>query len=143
VTETFRALGWVLMSAGLLLVAWSALMVRRHVRQTQGWRSAEGKVVARETRQLTPGNPYYFPVIEFEVAEGTRQRFEATTGRWLRPDEVGDHVAVLYDPEQPSRAMLARFPDRWAVPAFVAGFGVMALVLGLMLISLTVPVPVS
>lgn len=139
-TEIFRAIGWGLGASGLLLLAWSLLMARRHSRQTLGWQRAEGKVVARETRQLTPGNPYHFPVIEFEASDGILQRFEATTGRWVRPDEVGDGVTVLFDPVQPSHAILARFPDRWAGPAFIAGFGVVALLLGLMLISLAAPV---
>ena len=139
-TEIFRAIGWGLGGSGLLLLAWSLLMARRHSCQTLGWQRAEGKVVARETRQLTPGNPYHFPVIEFEATDGNPQRFEATTGRWVRPDEVGDSVTVLFDPVQPSHAILARFPDRWAVPAFIAGFGVVAMLLGLMLINLAAPV---
>ncbi len=136
-TEVFRMLGWGLGGGGLLLLAWAALLATRQSRRTRGWLRAGGEVVAREFRALTPGNPYYFPVIEFIAADGKPRRFEAPTGRFVRPDEVGACIDVLYDPAQPERAIIARFADRWFVAAFTAGFGALTLLLGLMLIGLT------
>ena len=48
----------------------------------------------------------WFPVLRFATADGRHVDTEAMYGQSPRPARVGDTVAVLYDPEDPTRAAL-------------------------------------
>ena len=81
----------------------------------------QGKIVGFQKRVFyanrnristgTPGRNVYLPVVEFE-AEGVLARFEE---RKLVPsgEGVGWSVPVLYDPANPSVAMIDRYNWNW------------------------------
>ena len=134
--EAFRMLGWGLSGVALLLLAWGARLAWRQWQRTRCWRTAEGIVVDEAVRAVTPGNPYHFPIVEFVAGNGRTYRFESGTGRYVHPVPVGTLVVVVYDPAQPETALIGRFADRWFAAAGIAGLGLLALVLGLMLLAL-------
>lgn len=132
----FRMLGWGVIAGAVVLLVWGASLAGRQWRRTRDWQAAEGVVVDDGVHALTPGNPYHFPVVEFMAADGRRHRFESATGRYVHPVPVGTRVDVIYDPAQPANALIDRFADRWFAAAGIAGLGLMALVLGVMFVSL-------
>lgn len=132
----FRYLSWLLAAGGGVLLLWTVRLVRSHLQETRGWRRAEGVVIDRVSRAVTPGNPYYFSVIEFSADNGSSHRFEAGLGRWVNAPVVGDHVPLLYDAAMPSRVIVARALDRWFIAGSMGAFGLIALFLAGLIHSL-------
>lgn len=132
----FRMLGWGLELAGLILLATGCVLAWAHWRRTRGWRTALGTVVDQAVRAPTPGNPYDFPVVEFTSDDGRKHRCESDTGRYARPLATGTRVDVLHDPMRPERAVVDRFADRWFAAAGIVGLGLIALLVGLMFVTL-------
>lgn len=86
-----------------------------------------------------PTSGYWVPVLEFTTSEGRPVRTQAMYGSVPAPARRGDQVAVLYDPEQPTRARVA--DRKLASGGCVAGasllVGVLMLLLGLLLGAVT------
>lgn len=75
-------------------------------------------------------NAVSFPVFEFRTAEGAVQRAESLMGTGFQRFEVGESVAVRYDPRDPGRAEVDSFAVLWGLALLRAGFGLLFLILG-------------
>lgn len=65
---------------------------------------APGQVVDMVTRRDEQGNEFYYPVVDFVLANGSRKTAQMPEGSWPPVYQVGDQVTVLYDPGQPLNA---------------------------------------
>ncbi|OGO36752.1 MAG: hypothetical protein A2W35_04810 [Chloroflexi bacterium RBG_16_57_11] len=65
---------------------------------------APGQVVEMVTRKDEQGNEFYYPVVAFSLADGSRQTVQMAEGSWPPSFAVGDEVKVLYDPGKPLEA---------------------------------------
>ena len=54
----------------------------------------------------TTTNDYYYPVVEFALADGTKKTVEMSEGNWPKAYDDGESVTVRYDPEHPLHARL-------------------------------------
>jgi hypothetical protein len=50
---------------------------------------------------------FFYPVVEFELPDGTRKSVQTAEGSWPPAYEAGEAVTVLYDPERPTDARIA------------------------------------
>lgn len=75
-------------------------------------------------------NAMSFPVFEFRTVEGTLQQAESLMGTGLQRFEVGEAVAVRYDPRDPGRAEVDSFAVLWGLALLRAGFGLLFLIMG-------------
>lgn len=67
---------------------------------------APGRVVEMVTRRDEQGNEFYYPVVAFALADGSRRTVQMAEGSWPPAYAVGDEVTVLYDPEKPLEARM-------------------------------------
>ncbi len=65
---------------------------------------APGQVVEMVTRKDEQGNEFFYPVVAFSLADGSRKTVQMPEGSWPPAYEIGDPVTVLYDPGQPLNA---------------------------------------
>lgn len=65
---------------------------------------APGRVVELVTRRDEQGNEFYYPVVAFALADGSRRTVQMAEGSWPPAYALGDPVTVLYDPGQPLKA---------------------------------------
>lgn len=120
-------------SGGFLLSALRIYLVRR--RFLADAQPAAGTVVEVEVRGVGR-NAMSFPIFEFLTAEGTVQRAESLMGSGLQSFEVGEAVAVRYDPHDPGRAEVDSFAVLWGLALLRAGFGLLFLILGIVGLAL-------
>ncbi len=73
----------------------------------------------------------WFPVLRFLTDDGRHIETEAMYGRWPAPARRGDHVTVLFDPAQPTRAALDGEPAGRFLGAIFVVLGLLFAVLGL------------
>jgi hypothetical protein len=112
--------------------------IQRYQLVTSG-RAASGVIVDHASHQrdgridwdsATPEPTTYHPIVEFETAEGERVRIEGTTGNVdSAKAEVGTSVNVVYDPANPSEAVITDFQQAWLGPLALSVFGFVFIVM--------------
>ena len=91
------------------------------------WLSSEAE---RRSHEIHRGTAY--PVVEFSLPNGQIIRAQTHTGRSPAPAKVGQHVTVLYDPNQPKHVELLKNSGRdMMAPMYyvLAGFFALAAVM--------------
>lgn len=83
-------------------------------------------------------NAVAIPVFEFATAGRTLQRAESVQPSGFTGAAVGQTVAILYDPAQPSRADIDTFRAIWGLALLRAAFGTLFALVGLTAILLAV-----
>lgn len=122
-----RALALVFVVPGLLVaVAFLFWGIMRHAGRRH-WKRAEGEVV--DMKADTSGG--YSPVVEFETSPGQKQSFDGNVVTDPPRYRVGEHVAVLFDPSEPSTAMIDRALEHYFVPGLFSGMGLLFALAGL------------
>jgi hypothetical protein len=120
-----RGLPWVQIAVGLLLAALAWHMGHEQFALLRGGSHTSGRIVRFE--QVTSSNaasrPYFalHPVVEFE-AGGRRVQFRDRIGS-QSSGGLNETVAVLFDAQQPSIAMIERPVWNWLpwAPIFLVG----------------------
>lgn len=64
----------------------------------------------------------YYPVVRYQTKEGKNVTVTSLSGSYPAPYKRGDHVTILYDPENPRRAKIESFSSMWLAP--ILGFGI-------------------
>ena len=77
---------------------------------------AQGHVVDLRSRSGSDGGYTYYPVVAYETLDGKAVRFEGKTGSNPPMNKVGDRLMVLYDPENPQKAMVDHGWMNWLLP---------------------------
>jgi Protein of unknown function (DUF3592) len=74
---------------------------------------------------------YFCPVFSFQTKDGTRHTVTSGIGSYPPAYRIGDTVSVLYYPWAPDSARLDNWFELWGAPIFIAVFGVVNLIGGL------------
>jgi len=76
----------------------------------------------------------YYPVVEFQIEEGEKIRFEGSTGSLGTPDyneQVGSKVEVIYDRRNPHNAQIYTFSQFWLGPLVITIVGLVFFLFGI------------
>jgi len=74
----------------------------------------------------------FHPLVEFVTTDGETVRIEGTTGRGDKEKiEIGKPVTVVYDPADPSQAVIAEFQQAWLGPLTLSVAGFVFLLMGI------------
>jgi hypothetical protein len=117
--------GFTLVGAGVTLTGvW--FLIRQALLLRRG-RTVPGKVI-----DLAKTNGCFAPVFRFSDAQAIERVVTSGSGSNRPTYRVGDQVAVLFDPDQPEQAVIRSFVSMWLPGVVVTGFGLIALVIGLL-----------
>lgn len=90
----------------LAIALFSGMNTRRALaRQVTG----PAQVVELVERRDSSGNPFYYPLVELSLPDGSRQRVQLLNGSFPAAYDVGDPVTVAYDPQDPYSARIQSF----------------------------------
>lgn len=107
------------------------------VRMTRGWTQATGVVVDRATGARSGGMPALYPTFQWQDQAGQVHQRTSSVRASLGPSP-GKQVPVLFDPEEPSRAIIDSYVQSgrifFLIGAIVVVLGIVA---GVMAIALT------
>ncbi|BAT54012.1 hypothetical protein NOS3756_29760 [Nostoc sp. NIES-3756] len=79
---------------------------------------------------------YYYPIVSFTPSSGKTTTFESRTGSYPPAFSKGQQVEIVYNPQQPSSAMIYSWFDLWFLPTMFTGMGsIFALIGGIALIK--------
>lgn len=90
---------------------------------------ATGEVVRNEERLLRAARYIYHPIVKYTPEGGTEFEFKGHTGSNPPEHKVGDTVRVIYNPQNPSEAMIDSFLDLYRTPLIPAGLGALLLLI--------------
>lgn len=104
----------------------------KQARKSAQGTTATGRVVDLVNRVFNPGSAgVYCPVVEFTTALGQPVRFESDLGTMPASHQVGQSIAVRYDPAEPQKAEVDSATSRWFVPGCTIIMGLGFLGMGL------------
>ncbi|HVS82472.1 MAG TPA: DUF3592 domain-containing protein [Pyrinomonadaceae bacterium] len=100
-----------------------------------------GTVVDLVSRVFNPGSAgVYCPVVEFTTALGQPVRFESQFGTMPASHQVGQSIAVRYDPADPQKAEVDSATANWFVPGCTIAMGLIFFVMGLVFVVIGIVV---
>lgn len=105
-------------AAGVGLMVTGLRQLSQRFRSMAGMVPVDGKIVGFRTRRARGRTEFSFPIIEYLRRDGTSERFESVMGNptsHLR-QQIGDSVAVLYDPERQIQPMIDSFSGKYLEP---------------------------
>ena len=91
---------------GIALALGGLFMLRRARRFAADAQTAIGRVIRLHEEQTRKGTIVYCPVVKFRTAAGADVEFTSSFGSRPARHQVGQSVAVLYDPADPAEARL-------------------------------------
>jgi hypothetical protein len=129
---------------GVAVLIAGAVAAVKQSRQSASGMAATGTVVDLVKRVFNPGSGgVYCPVVEFTTATGQVVRFESEFGTMPATHQVGQSIAVRYEPADPQKADVDSATSRWLVPGCMIGMGVMFLGMGLVFVVIGILVLAS
>lgn len=98
--------------------------------------STSGQVVELVVRRSQASSnqesqEYYYPVVEFNLPDGSPQHVQLSEGSWPPSYSVGEPVTILYDPGHPQDARIQSLSSTllmWIVPGVTGFVGVAFLI---------------
>ena len=78
----------------------------------------------------------YAPVIEFLDAAGRKMTIKGIASSSPKY-KIGQEVQVLYPQDNPEKAVIDSFLEKWFVTAMIAAFGIVVLLCGLLVLLLS------
>jgi hypothetical protein len=110
--------------AGIVSLGCGAFLTAGRMRFERHATQATGVVVENTAAMNSADNQVsYQPKIRFQTREGQEITVISSAGRGEAEFRVGEEVAMLYDPQQPTDAMINTFWHRWLLPIGAFGFG--------------------
>lgn len=98
--------------------------------------TAPGVVADIVERGGSRRNPTFYPIVAFTDLAGQRRRFLGRVGSHPAAYQRAEQVRVIYNPANPSDAMIDSFTDRYLATSALCFFGsVMALMGGWLIVS--------
>ena len=131
--QTVWGLVCIAVSCGFLISALRIYLGRKRFLAVA--QPAAGTVVEVRVRGVDR-NAVSVPVFDFRTAEGAVQRAESLQGSGFQGFEVGQAVAICYDPNDPCKAEVDSFVVLWGLALLRAGFAVLFLLMGLVALVL-------
>jgi hypothetical protein len=89
------------------------------LRTSPGGRNSQGTYEAPQD--------YYYPVVEFTLANGELKTVQLSEGSWPPAYEKGEEVTILYDPSKPIDARIQSLSSNilmWLLPGITGVVGV-------------------
>ena len=117
----------VLLVVGLFMIIGSSIAAGLQFKRQQKWISTTGTIVGTEYCSAgdTGGSR---PIIQYETSGERTYTFTSSLCSNDDPPSVGDDIAVLYNPEDPSNAMDASFVNAWLFQIIFGVFGLVSFV---------------
>jgi hypothetical protein len=112
-------------SIGLVLAVAAGITAGVVAGSISGDRHADGTVV-----ELL-GSGRYRAVVEFPTPDGAKVRFTSSVSTYPPPAEVGGHVGVRYNPDNPQDAVIDEYWQTWGLPTVLGILGTPFLLIGI------------
>jgi cytochrome c oxidase assembly protein Cox11 len=123
VSSKQRRSGGIFCVVGLAIIGFAYVPAQRLLALRAG-AHATGVVTQLVSNTANNSEPNIFSDVQFTGANGAVVRFLDRTGSNPAPYKVGDHVAVIYKPENPSStAMIDRRARNWVPVGMLLLFG--------------------
>lgn len=122
----------IFLAVGALLLVIALFSTVNTVRALAREVSAPGQVVEMTIRQSYDSETritkeYYYPVVEFNLPDGTSKQVQLSEGSWPPEYEVGQPVTILYDPAKPLDARIQSPSStllKWILPGILGILGI-------------------
>jgi len=127
--------GWGFIALAVTNLTISFFVYRHAHRFAQTASRAQGTVIKLVEKPSHASGSVFYPVFSFTDSKEQAHEINSSIGQYPPAYKVGDTITVLYEPERPENAKPDRFFEVWGLAAILAGFGVVALIIGSVLLA--------
>ena len=121
----------IFLAVGVLMLVIALISTVSTIRVLAREASAPGQVVDMTLRQSRDSETqviteFYYPVVEFNLPDGSHKRVQLSEGSWPPEYELGQPVTILYDPGHPLDARIKSFSStmlKWILPGITGIVG--------------------
>jgi len=116
-------ISWIFATVGLAMAGgafWAWSSSQRYLNEGI---ETTGRVIDLEYRDSDDSSGTYAPVVEFTDREGTQRIYRSSSSSNPPAYKRGEQVTLYYLPDEPERAMIDGFDDRYLLPAILGVFG--------------------
>jgi len=124
-----RWLSILFLVVGLGLLAGAGFLWRNHAGFAAHAVRADGVVIDLNYHSGSKGGSYY-PEVEFKAADGSVVHITGSTGSNPAAYDRGEHVAVIYQPNNPQGARIDSFSENWLGVVILGGMGLVFALIG-------------
>jgi hypothetical protein len=121
---------WIFLLIGLGLLGGAAFLVVDTRNDIARADKADGTVVALIGERDSDGDTMYYPRVRFITRSGNPVEFTGSVGSSPAAFDVGEPVAVLYDPAEPEEARIDSFFQLWFAALVLGGIGLVFAAIG-------------
>lgn len=81
------------------------------------WHKAHAKIVRYRVGRNDDddGQGFFYPVFQFESADGQSRTGQSRWGSWRRPWAIGEQITIRYSPSNPDRSEVQCFANDWGL----------------------------
>jgi hypothetical protein len=112
---------------GAILIVFGVFVAQKTARLANAGGSASGHIVGFQSSTDSKGHTNYYPMVEFQDG-GRTIKFNDRVGSSIRMPQA-ESVPVIYDPNEPSNAMIDRGIWNWLPAAALLLFGAILLLI--------------
>ena len=109
--------------AGPAMLGGAGYLVVETRRDIAAGASADGTVIDLIVERDSDGDDIYYPRVRFMTAAGESVEFTGSVGSRPAAFDIGEAVAVLYDPAKPRNARIDSFFQLWFGPLILGFLG--------------------
>jgi len=136
--------GLLFLIIGIAVLVYGIVTAVKQVRKSARGVPATGTVVDLVKKVFNPGSAgVYCPVVQFTTSNGQPIRFESDFGTMPASQQVGQTIAVRYDPANPQAAEVDSTTANWFVPGCTIAMGLAFLLMGVVFIIIGILVLAS
>jgi Protein of unknown function (DUF3592) len=119
---------WLLMSSAIIFLTVSFFLYLHTQKFIQSANRTQGIITQLIEKKDHDTDSLYYPVCTFQDSRGNQHQIYSSMGSYPPSYKIGDKISVLYQPNNPEKAMIDNFSEKWFLSAMFAGGGLMDLI---------------
>lgn len=130
ISKNVRRLITFSLAVGLVFATIAILLITFASSFAENAMPVDAEVVGFHESRSSDGGLTYYPIFHFTTPKGQGRQLRGSSGSVPPAYEIGERVAILYDPDKPEKVVINTLMGRLGLALIFLGFGALWLLIG-------------